>query len=193
MEIGKIPPHDIEAEQAILGCMLTDKDAVISAIEVLKEESFYREDNRAIYSAILSLYSRNEPVDIITVKAELVEQGNFERVGGLEYLAELPERVPTTANVEKYIKIVDEKATLRSLIQTSNELIALEKQIGAWRDKNDIVFISHGDSLEDAQFVAELIKKRLGIENFLINHIGPTIGAHSGPGTIALFYMGDYR
>ena len=125
MEIGKIPPHDIEAEQAILGCMLTDKDAVISAIEVLKEESFYREDNRAIYSAILSLYSRNEPVDIITVKAELVEQGNFERVGGLEYLAELPERVPTTANVEKYIKIVDEKATLRSLIQTSNELIAL--------------------------------------------------------------------
>ena len=125
MEIGKIPPHDIEAEQAILGCMLTDKDAVISAIEVLKEESFYREDNRAIYSAILSLYSRNEPVDIITVKAELVEQGNFERVGGLEFLAELPERVPTTANVEKYIKIVDEKATLRSLIQTSNELIAL--------------------------------------------------------------------
>ena len=125
MEIGKIPPHDIEAEQAILGCMLTDKDAVISAIEVLKEDSFYREDNRAIYSAILSLYSRNEPVDIITVKAELVEQGNFERVGGLEYLAELPERVPTTANVEKYIKIVDEKATLRSLIQTSNELIAL--------------------------------------------------------------------
>ena len=54
-------------------------------------------------------------------------------------------------------------------------------------------FISHGDSLEDAQFVAELIKKRLGIENFLINHIGPTIGAHSGPGTIALFYMGNYR
>ncbi len=125
MELGKIPPHDIEAEQAILGCMLTDKDAVISAIEVLKEEDFYREDNRAIYSAILSLYSRNEPIDIITVKAELVEQGNFERIGGLEYLAELPERVPTTANVEKYIKIVDEKATLRSLIQTSNELIAL--------------------------------------------------------------------
>ena len=125
MDIGKVPPHDIEAEQAILGCMLTDKDAVISAIEVLKEESFYREDNRAIFSAILSLYSRNEPIDIITVKAELVEEGNFERVGGLEYLAELPERVPTTANVEKYIKIVDEKATLRSLIQTSNELISL--------------------------------------------------------------------
>ena len=105
--------------------MLTDKDAVISAIEVLKEESFYREDNKAIFAAILSLYAKNEPIDIITVKAELVEQGNFERVGGLEYLAELPERVPTTANVDRYIKIVEEKAALRSLIQTSNELIAL--------------------------------------------------------------------
>ena len=106
MELGKVPPHDIEAEQAILGCMLTDRDSVISAIEVLKEDAFYREDNKAIYSAILALYAKSEPIDIITVKAELIENGNFERVGGLEYLASLPERVPTTANVEKYIKII---------------------------------------------------------------------------------------
>ena len=94
MELGKVPPHDLEAEQAIIGSMLTDKDAVISAIEVLKEEDFYREDNKTIYSAIVSLYAKNEPIDIITVKAELIEQGNFERVGGLAYLAELPEKVP---------------------------------------------------------------------------------------------------
>ncbi len=125
MELGKIPPHDIEAEQAILGCMLTDKDSVISAIEILKEDSFYREDNKAIFSAILALYAKSEPIDIITVKAELVENGNFERVGGLEYLASLPEKVPTTANVEKYIKIVDEKAMMRSLINTANELVSL--------------------------------------------------------------------
>ncbi len=125
MDLGKIPPHDIEAEQAILGCMLTDKDSVISAIEVLKEDAFYREDNRAIYAAILGLYAKSEPIDIITVKAELVENGSFERVGGLEYLASLPERVPTTANVDKYIKIVDEKAMLRNLINSANELVAL--------------------------------------------------------------------
>lgn len=71
MEIGKIPPHDIEAEQAILGSMLTDKDAVIAALEVLKPEDFYREDNKAIYEAIFNLYNRAEPIDIITVKAEL--------------------------------------------------------------------------------------------------------------------------
>ena len=70
---------------------------------------------------------------------------------------------------------------------------AMEKQIGSWRDKNDIVFISHGDCVEDAEFMANEIEKRFGIKSFLINHVGPVIGAHSGPGTLALFYMGDYR
>ena len=125
MELGKVPPHDIEAEQAVLGSMLTDKDAVISAIEVLKEEDFYRTDNRAIYEAILNLYNRAEPIDIITVKAELESIGKFEQVGGLTYLASLPDKVPTTANAMKYIKIVEEKSTLRNLIKTANEIIEL--------------------------------------------------------------------
>ncbi|MBR6033606.1 MAG: replicative DNA helicase [Clostridia bacterium] len=122
---GKVPPHDIEAEQAVIGCMLTDKDAVVNAIEVLRPEDFYREDNRAIYEAIVSLYSKPEPIDIITVKAELIENGKFESVGGLEYLAALPDKVPTTANVERYIKIVEEKSILRNLIKVSNEIITL--------------------------------------------------------------------
>lgn len=125
MELGKVPPHDLEAEQAIIGSMLTDRDAVISAIEMLKEEDFYREDNKAIYTAILNLYNRAEPIDIITVKSELESMGKFEQVGGLEYLAELPEKVPTTANAMKYIKIVEEKSTLRRLIKTANEIIEL--------------------------------------------------------------------
>jgi replicative DNA helicase len=125
MNIDKIPPHDVDAEQAVLGSMLTDKDAVISAVEKLKAEDFYREDNKAIYQAILNLYTKNEPIDLITVKAELVDEGVFDRVGGLEYLAELPNKVPTTANVDKYITIVEEKSVLRQLIQTSNDLISL--------------------------------------------------------------------
>ena len=125
MEIGKIPPSDIEAEQAVLGSMLTDKDATIAAIEVLKEDDFYREDNKLIYRAILNLYNRAEPVDIITLKSELTSMGKFDAVGGLEYLADLPEKVPTTANVERYIKIVEEKAILRNLIKTANEIISL--------------------------------------------------------------------
>ena len=125
MDIAKIPPHDIEAEQAVIGSMLTDKDAVIDAIETLKINDFYRDDNKYIYEAIINLYNRADPIDIITVKAELVEMGKFEAIGGLEYLASLPDKVPTTANIEKYIKIVEEKAMLRALIKTANELISL--------------------------------------------------------------------
>lgn len=125
MDLGKVPPHDLEAEQAVLGSMLTDKDAVVSAIEVLKPGSFYREDNRVIYEAILNLYSNSEPIDIITLKSELESLGKFEQVGGLEYLASLPDKVPTTANVQKYINIVEEKGMLRNLIRTANEIIEL--------------------------------------------------------------------
>lgn len=70
---------------------------------------------------------------------------------------------------------------------------SMEKQLGSWRDKNDVIFISHGDCVEDAQFVADLVKERLGYTNFMFNHIGPTVGTHAGPGTVALFYMGDIR
>ena len=125
MELGKIPPHDIDAEQAVLGSMITDKEAVNAAIETLKEDAFYRDDNKAIYQAIMNLYSKSEPIDIITLKDELESMDKFEQVGGFEYLASLPEKVPTTANVQKYIKIVEEKSILRKLIRTANEIIEL--------------------------------------------------------------------
>ena len=144
MELGKVPPHDIEAEQAILGSMLTDKDAVIASIETLKEEDFYREDHKLIYSAIVNLYSKSEPIDIITVKAELESLGSFEQVGGLEYLAELPLKVPTTANASKYIKIVEEKSLLRGLIKTANEIIELGY-----------------DSLENVEDIMESAEKKI--------------------------------
>ena len=125
MELGKIPPHDIEAEQAVIGSMLTDQDAVMTAVERLKSDSFYREDNKLIFEAIVNLYNRSEPIDLIKVKDELTSMGNFEKVGGFQYLATLPDKVPTTANVQKYVNIVDEKATLRKLIKTANEIIDL--------------------------------------------------------------------
>lgn len=123
MELGKVPPHDIEAEQAVIGCMLTDQDAVTAAVEKLKPEDFYREDNKIIYSAIMNLYNKAQPIDVITLKAELTSMGKFDAVGGLEYIVELPEKVPTTSNVDRYIKIVEEKSMLRNLIKTANEII----------------------------------------------------------------------
>ncbi len=125
LELGKVPPHDVEAEQAVIGSMLTDNEAVTSSIEVLKESDFYREDNKIIFSAMLNLYNRSEPIDLITVKSELEAMGKIDQVGGIEYLAELPEKVPTTANASKYINIVHEKSILRNLIKTANEIIEL--------------------------------------------------------------------
>ena len=125
MELGKVPPHDIEAEQAVLGSMLTDKDAGIAAMEVIKPDSFYREDDKAIYEAMQNLYNRAEPIDLITLKNELETMSKLEQVGGLEYLANLPEKAPTSANVQKYISIVEEKSMLRNLIKTANEIIDL--------------------------------------------------------------------
>ena len=125
MEVGKIPPNDIEAEQAVLGSMMLDNDAVMDAINILKPEDFYREENKLIFSAMVNLNGRSEPIDLITVKDELISLEKFEVCGGLEYIASLPEKVPTTANADKYIRIVEEKSMLRSLIKTSNELLDL--------------------------------------------------------------------
>ena len=125
MEVGKIPPHDIEAEQAVLGSMLTDKDAVMLAVEKLKADNFYREDNKAVFEAIVNLYNKSEPIDLITVKDELTSMDLFDKIGGMEYLALLPDKVPTTANAQKYVNIVQEKAILRNLIKTANEIIEL--------------------------------------------------------------------
>ena len=124
MELGKVPPQDIEAEQAVIGSMLTDQEAVYAAIERLKPEDFYREDNKQIYTAILNIYNKAEPIDIITLKAELSSMGKLDAVGGLEYIVELPEKVPTTANVDRYIKIVEEKSLLRNLIRAANEILS---------------------------------------------------------------------
>ena len=84
-------------------------------------------------------------------------------------------------------KVRGRKKSLLRLVEMMGE------QMGSYKDKNDIVFISHGDCIEDAEFVRDEVKSRFGIEKFMINHIGPVIGAHAGPGTIALFFMGDRR
>lgn len=93
-------------------------------------------------------------------------------------------------NEGKLVAIGKVRGRKKSLVTLVDNM---EKQMGSYKDQNDIVFISHGDCVEDARFVADQVKERFGIESFLINYVGPTIGAHSGPGTIALFFMGEYR
>ena len=122
--MGRIPPHSIEAEQSVLGAMILDKTSINTAVEIIRPEDFYKQSNGEIYSAIINLFNKNEPVDIITLQEELKRRNSLDAIGGVTYLANLSGGVATTANTEYYCKIVDEKSTLRKLIGSSNEIIA---------------------------------------------------------------------
>ncbi len=143
--VSKVQPNDTLAEQAVLGSMLVSKDAVRSAAEVLKPNDFYREDNKEIYAAMMDIYSDGKEIDIITVSEQLKLRGSLERVGGTSNLATISDNVPTTANIDSYVKIVKDKATARELIRAVEEVkgaaYSQEEDIGAVLEKTEkIVF-----------------------------------------------------
>ena len=120
---NKVQPNDTLAEQAVLGSMLVSKDAVQAAVEVLKPEDFYREDNKEIYAAMMDIYSVGKEIDMITVTEQLKLRGTLERVGGTQNLATLIDNVPTTSNIERYVEIVEQKATSRNLIKVTSDIM----------------------------------------------------------------------
>ena len=121
--VTKSQPNDILAEQAVLGAMLVDKDAIIASIESLKPDDFYREDNKEIYACMLELYGIGKNIDMITLKDQLTLRGTLEKVGGISYIATLVDNVPAVSNIESYVKIVEEKSVIRNLIKTAREII----------------------------------------------------------------------
>lgn len=123
MEKERIPPQSLIAEQSVLGSMLLDKNAVVKALEILSPDSFYRDAHRYIYDAILQLFDRGEPVDSVTVAELLRKENKLDAVGGSVYITDLINSVPTSANVEHYAKIVEEKATLRRLIDAGTKIV----------------------------------------------------------------------
>lgn len=123
--LGRIPPHNIEAEQAVLGCMLLDSDVIPTITELIRSEDFYRDDHREICEAILDLTEKAGPVDIITVSEQLQLRGTLDAAGGLEYLTNITDAVPTTANARHYAKIVEEKSLLRKLIKASSDIAGM--------------------------------------------------------------------
>lgn len=123
-QMMRVPPHSIEAEQSVLGAIIMDQEAVVIASEILRPTDFYRPDHQEIYSAILDLYTSNNPVDLITIQNRLTEKGVLEQVGGISYLAELATIVPTSAHIKQYAKIVEDKAVLRRLIKAGQEITA---------------------------------------------------------------------
>jgi len=119
----KLPPQSIEAEQSVLGAVLLDNSALHKVLEVLAEGDFYKESHANIFQAIINLYERNDPVDLVTLTNIMKEKGILEKVGGASYLASLVESVPTSANVSYYARIVKEKALLRELINVATDIV----------------------------------------------------------------------
>jgi len=119
----RVPPHNIEAEQSVLGSMIMDKNAIAEVTEVLKGEEFYKESHNLLFNTILELYNDDEPVDMITLVELLRSRDQLEAIGGVSYISNLVTSVPSTANVKYYAKIVEEKHTLRRLILTSDSIM----------------------------------------------------------------------
>lgn len=118
----RIPPQNIEAEQAVLGAIFLEPSALTMASEILIPEDFYRAAHQRIFNCMLTLADQGEPVDLVTVTSELADQKTLEEVGGVSYLSDVAESVPTAANIEYYAKIVEEKSILRRLIRTSTTI-----------------------------------------------------------------------
>ena len=123
--IDRVPPRNIEAEQAVLGAMLLEREAIAKVMEKLRAEDFYREAHKVIFNAMLELYNRNEAVDLVTVTEVLKKNGKLEDVGGIAYVTSLANSVPTAANVVYHAGIVEEKSILRQLVRSATEIAEL--------------------------------------------------------------------
>ncbi|MGB9847734.1 MAG: replicative DNA helicase [Minisyncoccia bacterium] len=129
----ELPPQNIEAEKSVLGCLMIDKEAITKIADFLEPDDFYKTAHQKIYSAILDLYSKHEPIDIVSVTNRLQAKKQLSEVGGASYLASLINMVPTSSHVVAYAKIVQQKRILRNLISTAYEIGEL-----AWNESKDV-------------------------------------------------------
>ncbi|WP_322907137.1 replicative DNA helicase [Paenibacillus campi] len=120
----RVPPQNLEAEQAVLGAVLLQSEALISVMERIDTEDFYDKSHQLIYEAMVNLGEENQPIDLITLTSLLQDRGQLEDVGGVSYLAKLANAVPTAANVDYYAQIIEEKSMLRRLIRTATQIVS---------------------------------------------------------------------
>lgn len=162
-EIAKLPPQNLEAEQATLGSVLIDKAAMDKVADLLKPDDFYQDSNRLIFEAILDLYQKNSAIDVLTLSARLEEKGQIDRVGGRSYITSLTNVVPTASNIVHYAQTVQRKATLRRLISASSEITNL-----GFKEEEDVDVLL--DRAEQALFNVSqnfLQQKFVSIKNLL--------------------------
>lgn len=118
----KLQPQNIEAEKAVIGSILIDKDAIVKVVEILQPEYFYDEKHRIIYEAIINLFEKRDPIDIVTIPAYLKKENNLKKAGGVGYITDLIDATPTSSNIAAHAELVKETAVRRKLIQISAEI-----------------------------------------------------------------------
>lgn len=177
----RVPPQNIEAEQAVLGAMLIDKEAIAKATEVLSADDFYREAHRVIFSAMLELYNKNEAVDMVTVTEILKRDNKLEDIGGIAYITSLANVVLTAANVKYHAEIVAEKSVLRQLVRVSTEIAArgyeANEDVGTLLDtaESRILEISNRKKKNDFTAINDILMDSVqSIESLLQNKGGLT-------------------
>lgn len=122
-EHGKVPPQALDYEEAVLGAIMVEKDALTEIIDILKPESFYKDSHQKIYNAIQGLFQRSEPIDLLTVKTALEKEGHLAIIGGPAYIAQLTSKIASAANIEEHARIIAQKYIQRELIRISSEII----------------------------------------------------------------------
>ncbi|MBE9502325.1 MAG: replicative DNA helicase [Chloroflexi bacterium] len=160
----KLPPHDIEAEEAVLGSLIIDGEAIHKIAIFLKPEEFYREKNLWVYEACFSLYERNEAIDQVTVAHELGRLGRLEAMGGAAYLSHLVSMVPTSVHIEHYAHTVHRLSMMRGLISASSQIAAIGYEAGPdidvalGRAEDTIFRLRRGESRRDFLHIRQLLR-----------------------------------
>tara|TARA_Y100000589_G_scaffold330723_1_gene381280 strand:- start:9923 stop:11557 length:1635 start_codon:yes stop_codon:yes gene_type:complete len=187
-QLGKLPPQALDLEEAVLGALMLDKEAVSEVIDILAPDSFYDEKHQRIFAAIQSLFNKTEPIDILTVTNELKERGELELVGGAYAVAQLTNRIASAANIEYHARIIVQKAIQRKLIHIASQIIhdAYDDTIDVLelldKAEKELFTVSEGNLRKNYDDMGKLIHKAIEQIQEAKNKSkdGGTIGVPSG-------------
>lgn len=185
-EHGRIPPQAIDLEEAVLGALMLEQNALTAVIDILKPEVFYKESHQVIYAAIHRLFAKSEPIDILTVTNELKSSGELELIGGAYFITQLTNRVASTANIEYHARIISQKYIQRELIKISSEIIkdAFEDTTDVFdlldKAEKNLFAVSENNFRRDYDSMQALVKEAINDIQSARDHDGNLRGIPSG-------------
>src|SRR3954464_4327360 len=184
--IDRLPPQSLEAEQSVLGAILIDRDVVVEVAEFLRPDDFYRQANGLIYGAMVELFERREPIDIVTVAETLERTGELDAIGGRSYLSSLSNQTPTAVHAVQYARIVERKAVLRNLIGAAGKIAGIgyedpgEIQGAIARAESELFQVSNRRVTAGFSQLRELLHSAYDRLDYLHAHRGELNGISSG-------------